>query len=73
MIVSVSNRVQSAFFTIRDAVNEDDEYAWSWHCSIAVSVMDAGGNHKDANKAAARFMLQAFGKKAEEMEYYMYK
>lgn len=43
------------------AIQSDDDYAWSWQCNVAVPFMDEGGTHEQANKAAARFMLTAFG------------
>ena len=39
----------------------DSDLAWTWHSNIAVAFMDEGGSHKQANEAAARFMLSAFG------------
>lgn len=44
------------------AIHADPEYAWSWHCNLAVPIMDAAGtSHKDANRAAALIMAQVFG------------
>jgi len=40
----------------------DDEYAWAWHCNIAMMAYDAGSDHKVANEGAARFMSLAFDK-----------
>lgn len=40
---------------------KDEDYAWTWHCNIAVCFMDEGGTHRQANQAAARFMKLAFG------------
>lgn len=42
-------------------LQNDPEYAWSWHCNVAVHMMDAGLSHKKSNKIAARFMYSIFG------------
>lgn len=39
-----------------DALREDLDYAWSWHCNIAMTAFDAGGSHDVANEGAARFL-----------------
>ena len=46
---------------IRAQMQVDSDLVWTWHCNIAVAFMDEGGSHKQANEAAARFMLSAFG------------
>lgn len=38
----------------------DEEYAWAWHCNIAMAFQDEGGGHEQSNRAAARFMQTAF-------------
>ena len=38
----------------------DPEYAWSWHCNVAMVAQDAGAPHKEANERAADFMRRAF-------------
>jgi hypothetical protein len=43
------------------AFKADPEYAWTWHCNIAMAAKDEGMEHKAANRAAARFMYNAFG------------
>ena len=45
---------------IRSAMRDDPHYAWTWHCNVAVSMMDEGAPHDAANAAAARFMRLAF-------------
>jgi hypothetical protein len=45
---------------IKSAMRDDPGYAWSWHCNVAVSMMDEGAPHDAANAAAARFMRLAF-------------
>jgi hypothetical protein len=45
---------------IKAAMAKDSDFAWTWHCNIAVCFMDEGGSHKAANLAASRFMKTAF-------------
>ena len=46
---------------LRKVLKEDPEYAWSWHCNIAMAAFDEGLDHEHANKAAGRFMYNCFG------------
>ena len=46
---------------LKSAMRDDPHYAWTWHCNVAVSMMDEGAPHDSANAAAARFMKLAFG------------
>ena len=38
------------------SLREDLDYAWTWHCNIAMAAFDAGCPHDVANEGAARFM-----------------
>ena len=38
------------------ALRDDLDYAWSWHCNVAMTAYDAGCPHDVANEGAARFM-----------------
>lgn len=38
------------------ALRNDADYAWSWHCNIAMAARDAGCEACAANEGAARFM-----------------
>ncbi len=51
---------KQAMDTLREAFKEDPEYAWAWHCNLAMSAYDEGLPHPAANRAAARFMSIAF-------------
>ncbi len=42
------------------AMREDFEYAWAWHCNIAMASVDEGLDRYRANKAADRFMQICF-------------
>ena len=49
-----------AIDTLKEAFKKDPDYAWSWHCNIAVCSMDEDMEHDAANRAAAKFMKLAF-------------
>jgi hypothetical protein len=51
---------KEALETIKAGMAEDFDYAWAWHCNIAVSAVDAGCDHAQANDGAARFMRLCF-------------
>lgn len=46
---------------LRAAIRLDESYAWSWHCNLAMSFFDEGGDRAVANRGAARFMRLLFG------------
>lgn len=47
----------AALNAIRDAMLKDPEYAWGWHCNIAMACHDAGArSHYACNEGAARFL-----------------
>jgi hypothetical protein len=46
---------------LRTALQVDREYAWGWHCNIAMAAVDEGMDRAAANRAAARFMKNCFG------------
>lgn len=58
---------KEAFDTLKQAIQEDSEYAWSWHCNIAMMAKDAGASHKVGNDGAARFMQLCFGVDTQKM------
>ena len=51
---------KEALAALSKAMQEDPEYAWSWHCNIAMMAQDAGALHRTANERAADFMKLAF-------------
>lgn len=57
----MSDKTKEAFETLKQAMKDDPEYAWSWHCNIAVMCRDAGATHNVSNDGAARFMKLCFG------------
>jgi hypothetical protein len=60
--------ITDAFNRLKKALNDDPDYAWSWHCNIAVAYQDEGGTHQAANRAAARFMRNCFDADANEYD-----
>lgn len=57
---SQDGTIAKAVDVIRAQMKVDSELAWTWHCNIAMAFKDEGGSHKQANEAAARFMLSVF-------------
>lgn len=60
-IREVPLEISEAIDRLRQAIHSDPEYAWSWHCNVAMAAYDEGLDRPAANRAAARFMMQAFG------------
>jgi len=52
---------QTGWSLLYESMQKDPDYAWSWHCNVAVASMDEGMPYRAANRAAARFMMAAFG------------
>lgn len=54
-------KIADAFEALKVAMAADPEYAWSWHCNLAVPIMDAAGiSHEKANVAACYLMQHLF-------------
>ena len=53
--------IKEAISALDKAMQSDPDYAWSWHCNIAMAMQDEGVDREKANKGAARFMQLAFG------------
>jgi hypothetical protein len=60
------NKVPDAMNALKQAINSDPDYAWSWHCNIAVTQQDAGVSHEMSNDGAARFMKLCFDADVEK-------
>ena len=56
----MSDEIKRAFDVLKEAMQADSEYAWSWHCNIAMASINEGMEHMAANQAAARFMKLCF-------------
>lgn len=48
--------VPEAMKVVTEAMRSDPDYAWSWHCNVAMASVDEGMGYYEANQAAARFM-----------------
>ena len=57
----VTKHVPESMATVSKAIRNDPDYAWSWHCNIAVAAMDEGVDCMTANKLAARFLMVLTG------------
>lgn len=57
---------------LKDNLQGDMDYAWSWFCNIAVPMQDEGVSHETSNKAAARVMQNLFGVDITKCEHYKY-
>ncbi len=59
------NKVVEALDVLKKALKEDDGFAYSWHCNVAVAFQDAAKKgfsiHRVSNEAATIFMKNAFG------------
>lgn len=55
-VMQQAEPVADAMKVVIDAMRSDPDYAWSWHCNVAMAFFDAGGDHYIANQGAARFM-----------------
>ncbi len=53
-------KIKDAMDILKELINKDPGYAWSWHCNIAMASFDEGLSRSKANLAAARFMKLAF-------------
>ncbi len=55
------NDAFAAWATFKRLMRDDPEYAWAWHCNIAVPIMDSiAVSHEQANVAAAHLMSFLF-------------
>lgn len=58
--VETNVSLANAFSELQTAMHQDPSYAWAWHCNLAMSFIDAGGDAITGNCGAARFMQTAF-------------
>lgn len=50
-----------AFELLQIEMQRDSDYAWTWHCNIAMAFQDSGASPATSNVAAALFMQRCFG------------
>lgn len=51
---------KKAMEKLSEVIKNDPDYAWAWHCNVAMSAFDEGLCKPAANRAAGRFMAIAF-------------
>ena len=52
--------IRLAIWFLTRQMHRDTEYAWTWHCNLAIAAYDEGLEHHAANRAAGRFMNSLF-------------
>ncbi len=57
-----------AMDVIRQAMQDDPSYAWTWHCNIACLLLDEGVPSDRADARASSFMKLAFDIKTKAPE-----
>ena len=62
--------VTDAFNVLQKYLQDDEDYAWSWHCNIAMNAVDAGAPHLEANAVTAGFMRRCFGIDTQHLKQY---
>jgi hypothetical protein len=60
--------IRLALWILRRAMKKDPDYAWSWHCNLAMMAQDAGAPHKEANIRAGDLMHSLFGVKTNRFQ-----
>lgn len=59
---SQRERAVSPKLALDAQIASDQDYAWSWHCNLAVPIMESAGiSHTKANDIAASLMRDIFG------------
>jgi hypothetical protein len=46
-------------------MHADPDYAWAWHCNLAMPIHDAGMDIEKANEVAGNLMYAFFGVRRE--------
>ena len=66
-----------AYAAIKNSIHTDEDYAWSWHCNIAMAIYDSDFSEnrviksKKANIAAANVLLAMFGYDIKNYDKYL--
>lgn len=50
----------NGFASLKEQIQSDPEYAWAWHCNLAVPMMDVGITGEEADQASALILSQMF-------------
>lgn len=63
--------IAQAFARLKAAIADDPDYAWAWHCNLAMPIKDElDVSHEQANQAAARLMRHTFDFDSAEHPYF---
>jgi hypothetical protein len=54
------DEVIDGFEALRAGIQQDEGFAWSWHCNLALEIYEGGVPHSTANKIAAKLMKKIF-------------
>jgi hypothetical protein len=46
--------IKEAIDTLKQAMADDPDYAYGWHCNIAMAFQDEGADYEQAQRAASR-------------------
>ena len=60
--------IRLAIWFLTRQMHRDTEYAWTWHCNLAMAAYDEGLEHHAANRAAGRFMSSLFRLNTTQLE-----
>ena len=66
----MGDEIKKAISVMSQAMQNDLDYAWTWHCNIAMPIFDEGVDHATANRASARIMKALFEVDIEKHEFY---
>lgn len=64
------NYIKNCLDGLTNAIKKDEDYAWTWHCNIAMPIQDEGISNRYANEAAASVMKHIFDVDITKSEYY---
>jgi len=56
----MSNDISEALDMLKRSIQSCNDYAWTWHCNIAMPMIDEGIESKTANIAASKIMRLLF-------------
>jgi hypothetical protein len=66
-----NNTIGNAISTLHQATTSDEEYAWSWHCNLAVPMQDEGMDWVASQKSASRIILNIFGVDMDKNKFFV--
>jgi len=59
---------------IKNEMKKDSDFAWSWHCNIAMPIYDSTNlSKRKCNQIAVNLMVHLFEIDTSENDYYEYK